>query len=66
LQFALIFHLMHPISLKFLVFQSSRLPLGVLLGFTVGVGVIGGAIAQPLLSILRETNETEYPDYEYD
>ncbi|MBC6420852.1 MAG: DUF1049 domain-containing protein [Hormoscilla sp. SP12CHS1] len=54
------------ISLKFIVFQSIRVPVGVMLGFTVGVGVIGGAIAQPLSLILRETNETEYPDYEYD
>ncbi|MBC6476823.1 MAG: DUF1049 domain-containing protein [Hormoscilla sp. GM7CHS1pb] len=54
------------ISLKFLGFQSIRLPLGVMLGFTVGVGVVAGAIAQPLLTIARERNETEYPDYEYD
>ncbi len=54
------------ISLKFLVFQSIRVPVGVMLGFTVGVGVIGGAIAQLLLTIPRKKNDTEYPDYEYD
>jgi len=54
------------ISLKFLVFQSIRLPLGVMLGFTVAVGVIAGAIAEPLLTVARERNDTEYPDYEYD
>lgn len=52
------------ISLKFLVFQSVSLPVGIMLAFTVGVGVIAGAIAQPLWSILgQRNNQTEYPDY---
>lgn len=52
-------------SLKFLLFQSVPLPVGVMLGFTVAVGVIVGAIAQPLWSISRDNNnETEYPDYD--
>ena len=55
------------ISLKFLGFQSIRLPVGVMLGFTVGIGVIGGAIAQALSLISKDrNNETKYPDYEYD
>lgn len=55
------------ISLKFLVFQSVSLPVGIMLGFTVGVGAIVGAIAQPLWSILGQiNNQTEYSDYEHD
>lgn len=55
------------ISLKFLVFQSVYLPVGIMLGFTVGVGVIAGAIAQPLWILLGQiNNQTESPDYESD
>ncbi|MGK7901408.1 MAG: DUF1049 domain-containing protein [Hormoscilla sp.] len=55
------------ISLKFIVFQSVSLPVGIMLGFTVGVGVIAGAIAQPLWLFLAQINhQTEYPDYEHD
>lgn len=32
------------ISLKFLVFQSIQLPLGVVLGFSTGVGLVAGVI----------------------
>ncbi|MGK7874681.1 MAG: lipopolysaccharide assembly protein LapA domain-containing protein [Xenococcaceae cyanobacterium] len=34
-----------PISLKFLIFESIKLPVGVLLAFSVGVGMVVGAIA---------------------
>lgn len=33
-----------PISLKFIVFRSVEIPLGVLLAFSFGVGLIFGAI----------------------
>lgn len=39
-----------PVAFKFLTFQSIELPLGVVLGFGVGLGAILGAIA-PLLLI---------------
>jgi uncharacterized integral membrane protein len=36
------------VSLKFLVFQSIQVPVGVVLAFSAGVGFIGGAVL-PLL-----------------
>ncbi|MBW4424061.1 MAG: LapA family protein [Nostoc desertorum CM1-VF14] len=37
-----------PISLKFLTFQSIQIPMGLLLAFSAGVGLIGMALLQPL------------------
>ncbi len=36
------------VSLKFLVFQSIQMPVGVVLGFSASAGVIGGTLA-PIL-----------------
>ncbi len=33
------------VSVKFLSFESIEMPVGIVLGFAVGVGLIGGAIA---------------------
>ena len=38
-----------PLSLRFLSFQLVEMPFGLILAFSAGVGVIGTAIAQPLL-----------------
>ncbi|MBW4455756.1 MAG: LapA family protein [Nostoc indistinguendum CM1-VF10] len=37
-----------PVSLKFLTFQSIQIPIGLLLAFSAGVGLIGMALLQPL------------------
>jgi len=37
-----------PISLKFLNFETIQLPVGIVLAFSVGLGLIGGAIAPVL------------------
>jgi uncharacterized integral membrane protein len=37
-----------PVSLKFLVFQSIQIPFGLMLAFSVAVGLLGTAILQPL------------------
>ena len=37
-----------PVALRFITFQSINLPVGLVLGFSVGIGIIVGAIA-PLL-----------------
>ncbi len=36
------------VSLRFLGLQSIQMPVGIVLGMSAGVGVIGGAIAQML------------------
>ena len=59
-----------PVSLKFLVFESISLPLGILLALSTGVGLIFGAII-PLLLIKKTKkkkrkpvlNREEEPDY---
>ncbi|XGV95325.1 MAG: DUF1049 domain-containing protein [Leptolyngbya sp. BL-A-14] len=38
-----------PVSLRFLGFQSIEIPVGLVLAFSLGLGILGTAIAQPLL-----------------
>lgn len=40
-----------PVSLRFLTFQSIQLPVGLVLGFSAGLGIIGMALTQPLWSL---------------
>ena len=37
-----------PVSLQFLVFQSVQIPFGLMLAFSVAVGLLGTAVLQPL------------------
>lgn len=38
-----------PVSLRFLTVRSFEIPIGLVLAFSVGIGLVGSAIAQPLL-----------------
>ena len=38
-----------PVALRFLNFQLIEMPFGLVLAFSAGLGVLGTAIAQPLL-----------------
>ncbi len=40
-----------PVSLRFLTFQSIQLPVGLVLAFSAGLGIIGIALTQPLWSL---------------
>ncbi|MEH2194781.1 MAG: LapA family protein [Nostoc sp.] len=40
-----------PVSLKFLTFQSIQIPMGLVLAFSAGLGLIGMALLQPLWGI---------------
>ncbi|MDF5718661.1 MAG: LapA family protein [Rhizonema sp. NSF051] len=40
-----------PVSIKFLTFESIKIPVGLVLAFCAGVGIIGMALLQPLLEI---------------
>ena len=37
-----------PVSLRFLVFQSIQIPFGLMLAFSVAVGLLSTAVLQPL------------------
>ncbi len=37
-----------PVSLRFLTFETVQIPLGLLLGFSASVGLIGAALIVPL------------------
>lgn len=51
------------VSLKFLGWESIKLPVGVVLTFSAGIGVIGGALAIPLFKPLnRQPNNTDFED----
>ncbi|NEO52519.1 MAG: DUF1049 domain-containing protein [Okeania sp. SIO3B5] len=45
------------ISLKFLAFQSIQMPIGVILAFSVSVGVIISSILLPPLFVIGNTKE---------
>lgn len=40
-----------PVSLRFLTFRSIQLPVGLVLAFSAGLGIIGMALTQPLWSL---------------
>ncbi|MDB9375682.1 LapA family protein [Nodularia sphaerocarpa] len=40
-----------PVSLKFLTFQTIQIPVGLVLAFSAGVGLIGMALLQPFWGI---------------
>ncbi len=48
-----------PVSVKFLTFQSIQIPIGIVLGFSAAVGVIGGAIAPILFRGYNSSNQNE-------
>lgn len=55
-----------PVSLKFLGFESIQLPVGVVLAFCAGAGVVGGAIAFPLLSSYERQADNYRSDDEFE
>ncbi len=51
-----------PLSLRFLSFQLVELPFGLILAFSAGVGVMGTAIAQPLLGFSSPQRDQDDDD----
>ena len=56
-----------PVILKFLTFQSIQIPVGLVLAFSAGVGIIGMALLQPLWGLagsgqskLRSEDDPEF------
>lgn len=55
------------VSLKFLGYESIKLPVGVVLAFGSGLGVMGGAFTLPLLNSLnRPSNNSRSDNYDND
>ena len=54
-----------PVSLKFLNFETIQLPVGIVLAFSVGAGVIGGAIGPVLWELAGGKRERYYEDEDY-
>ncbi len=56
-----------PVSLKFLSFQSIQIPMGLLLAFCAGAGMIGMAVIQPLWSLAggEKRDSTQQEDTEF-
>ncbi len=52
------------ISLKFLVFQTIQMPLGIVLAFSVGIGAIAGAIVPVLWQLADGQRERYYEEEE--
>jgi uncharacterized integral membrane protein len=54
-----------PVSLKFLTFQSIKIPVGIVLAFSAGVGLIGVSILQPLWNLADSGNSRLEEDAEF-
>ena len=55
------------VSVHFLAWRSVPIPMGIVLGFATGMGVLGGAIATPLWSkrLSRRRRYTEFEESEF-
>ncbi|MEH1932839.1 MAG: LapA family protein [Nostoc sp.] len=56
-----------PVSLKFLTFQSIQIPMGLVMAFSAGIGLIGMALLQPLwgLAGIGQSNSRLEDDAEF-
>lgn len=53
------------VSLRFLFFESIKLPVGLVLAFFVGVGIIGMAIIQSLWRLLAGSRQRQQADDDF-
>ncbi|MGD1909442.1 MAG: LapA family protein [Rivularia sp. (in: cyanobacteria)] len=53
-----------PVSLRFFTFESIQIPVGLVLAFCVGLGIISTSVLQPLwdISNFRGSNSQRYED----
>ncbi|MBE9004788.1 LapA family protein [Fortiea sp. LEGE XX443] len=54
-----------PVSLKFLNFQSIQIPVGLVLAFSAGMGLIGVAVLQPLWGLAGSRGNRLEEDAEF-
>ncbi|MEZ2226119.1 MULTISPECIES: LapA family protein [unclassified Microcoleus] len=55
-----------PVSLNFTLFQSIPMPVGVVLAISLSVGLLGGAILQPLWMLSASEPVTDRAELEED
>lgn len=55
-----------PVSLRFLNFQSIQLPMGLVLAFSAGVGLIAVALILPLWVAGSQSNNNIDDDFSFD
>ena len=55
-----------PVSLNFLQFQSIQMPIGVVLAFGVGIGMLGMAILSPLWKLAGPSLPQSHPEDLYE
>lgn len=55
------------VSVHFLAWRSVPIPIGIVLGFATGIGVLGGAIATPIWAkrLPRRKRYAEFEDSEF-
>lgn len=51
-----------PVSLKFLTFQSVQIPVGLVLAFSAGIGLIAMAVLQPLWGVAGSGSSSRLED----
>ncbi|HEY9801908.1 MAG TPA: LapA family protein [Leptolyngbyaceae cyanobacterium] len=51
-----------PVSLKFLTFQSVQIPVGLVLAFSAGIGLIAMAVLQPLWGVAGSGGRSRLED----
>jgi uncharacterized integral membrane protein len=51
-----------PVTLKFFQYESFQIPIGLVLSFSLGLGVVGTAIVQPLLSMSSYEEDDDFED----
>jgi len=54
-----------PVSLRFLSFQSIQIPVGLVLAFSAGIGLIAAGILQPLWSLAGSQDNPLEEDAEF-
>ncbi|MCL6432948.1 MAG: DUF1049 domain-containing protein [Leptolyngbyaceae cyanobacterium HOT.MB2.61] len=50
------------VTLKFFQFELFPIPVGLVLAFSVGLGIVGTALIQPLVSVPNYDEEDEFED----
>lgn len=53
-----------PVSLRFVTFESIQIPVGLVLAFCVGIGMVAASVVQPLWNIsnFQQSKSRRYED----